>query len=76
MTYASLTQLSVLAGAFEIESLNPYLSEPERNMARRHARELRELLQNADTEPEDLGGSTTDVPPMPAPRVPIIPEET
>ena len=72
---ASLTQFAVLAGAFEIESLNPDLSEPERRMARRHAREIRELLQRADTEPDLSGGETTDIPPMPAPRVPVI-EET
>lgn len=76
MTHANITQFAVLAGAYEIESLNPDLSDPERRMAKRHAREIRELLHHADTEPDSLAAVPTDVPPMPAPRVPIIPEET
>lgn len=60
MTPGNVAQFSILAGCFEFESLDASLSDAERSMAKRHARELRELLSHAETEPPEAADTEPD----------------
>ena len=74
MTPFEFDQLMVLAGSFEITGEDK--PEDVRHAYRRCAEELREFVRHCATSPDVGGGEPTELPPMPSPRVPIIPEET
>jgi hypothetical protein len=69
-------QLTVLAGAWEI-SAGTKEDAGERKAYKRCASELRDLLRHADTSPGgEPDGEPYPLPPMRAPRVPVILEDT
>jgi hypothetical protein len=74
MTQFEFDQLTVMAGSWLITAATK--DEAEARAMKRCAEELRQWLRHADTQP-DAGpeGEPMQLPPMPAPRVPVI-EET
>lgn len=62
MTQFEYDQLSILAGAFEIEGTGAV--EPIASVCRRHGKDLRDLLRNMKTEPAESDAEPEQLPPM------------
>jgi hypothetical protein len=77
MTQFEFDQLKILAGQFRIEALNRDWTAREKQIARRHADEIMQLIRQMKTEPADPDGEPERLPPMRWPsELPTGVEET